>query len=292
MKNKILGMFLTLALITSGTCVGQVSIDANRDAGFFGASFVDGIPLFTINNLGAHTHVPVGQANSDRVNRSVFDFDIAGNVPSGSTVTDVAFEFEVTQQGGTQGMAAVDFSLHRVTTAWDEGTGVGNIGVATGDGVTWADATPSTPWNNLGGDFDAMSSGMVFVDGPDGLAAGEPPITFSITSAKLIQDVQNIVDGNADNFGFLLKAEPEGVMGSAARVTSREGGNPARLIVTFSGSVLIGDVNLDGVVNLLDVAPFVDLISNGIFQAEADINGDGNVNLLDVSGFVELLSGG
>ena len=54
---------------------------------------------------------------------------------------------------------------------------------------------------------------------------------------------------------------------------------------------LLGDVNLDGVVNLLDVAPFVDLISNGGFLDQADINGDGVVNLLDVGPFVELLSG-
>ena len=57
-------------------------------------------------------------------------------------------------------------------------------------------------------------------------------------------------------------------------------------------SVLSGDVNLDGVVNLLDVAPFVDRISTGTFQAEADINQDGVVNLLDVTPFVDLLSGG
>ena len=54
----------------------------------------------------------------------------------------------------------------------------------------------------------------------------------------------------------------------------------------------IGDVNCDGLVNLLDVAPFVDVISNGQFNAKADINQDGVVNLLDVGPFVELLSGG
>ena len=54
--------------------------------------------------------------------------------------------------------------------------------------------------------------------------------------------------------------------------------------------VLIGDVNLDGSVNLLDVAPFIDLLETGDFQAEADINGDGSVDLLDVAPFVDLLA--
>ena len=58
------------------------------------------------------------------------------------------------------------------------------------------------------------------------------------------------------------------------------------------GSSITGDVNRDGVVNLLDVGPFVDLIASGNFQQEADINGDAQVNLLDVGPFVELLVGG
>ncbi len=55
---------------------------------------------------------------------------------------------------------------------------------------------------------------------------------------------------------------------------------------------IVGDINCDGVVNLSDVNPFVQLISTGGFSAKADINGDGAVNLSDVSPFVALLSGG
>jgi hypothetical protein len=55
--------------------------------------------------------------------------------------------------------------------------------------------------------------------------------------------------------------------------------------------ILVGDVNCDGAVDLLDVAPFVDLLTNGGFSEKADINGDGSVDLLDVTPFVELLSG-
>ncbi len=56
--------------------------------------------------------------------------------------------------------------------------------------------------------------------------------------------------------------------------------------------LLLGDVNLDGVVDLLDVSPFVDLITGGLFQAEADIDQNGVVDLLDVAPFVGLLTGG
>ena len=53
---------------------------------------------------------------------------------------------------------------------------------------------------------------------------------------------------------------------------------------------LLGDVNMDGEINLLDVAPFVDRLANNEYQAEADINEDGLVNLLDVGPFVDLLA--
>lgn len=59
----------------------------------------------------------------------------------------------------------------------------------------------------------------------------------------------------------------------------------------FVESVLLGDANCDGVVDLLDVQPFVDLISNGGFKTNADINGDGQVDLLDVGPFVDILAG-
>ena len=66
---------------------------------------------------------------------------------------------------------------------------------------------------------------------------------------------------------------------------------PGAYIVRISLPFLIGDVNMDGAVNLLDVGPFVDLLTGGGFQLEADVNQDGTVNLLDVAPFVDLLSG-
>lgn len=55
--------------------------------------------------------------------------------------------------------------------------------------------------------------------------------------------------------------------------------------------ILLGDVNLDGAVDLLDIAPFVSILTSSGFQDEADINQDGNVDLLDVAPLVDLLTG-
>lgn len=66
--------------------------------------------------------------------------------------------------------------------------------------------------------------------------------------------------------------------------------NDATITVTLTGEPLFGDVNGDGSVDLLDIAPFVDLVTSGEFLAEADINQDKSVNLLDVSPFIDLLT--
>ena len=63
------------------------------------------------------------------------------------------------------------------------------------------------------------------------------------------------------------------------------------MMLTISVPSTTGDINGDGVVDLLDVAPFVELLTSGEFQAEGDINGDGQIDLLDVQPFVDLLVG-
>ena len=55
---------------------------------------------------------------------------------------------------------------------------------------------------------------------------------------------------------------------------------------------MLGDVNGDGAVNLLDVGPFIDALSAGNYVCEADVNQDGSLNLLDVDPFIVLLNGG
>jgi hypothetical protein len=63
-------------------------------------------------------------------------------------------------------------------------------------------------------------------------------------------------------------------------------------LVVDPGVVLLGDVNLDDVVNGLDVDPFVALVTGGTYQAEGDMNADGVVNGLDVDPFVAAVVGG
>ena len=55
-------------------------------------------------------------------------------------------------------------------------------------------------------------------------------------------------------------------------------------------SVLLGDVNLDGTVNFLDISPFIAILATGGFQDEADLDQNDSVNFLDISPFIAALS--
>ena len=65
----------------------------------------------------------------------------------------------------------------------------------------------------------------------------------------------------------------------------------SNLVATASEPILLGDVNLDGEVNFLDISPFIVVLSTGVFQAEADVDQSGNVDFLDISPFIAVLSG-
>jgi len=60
--------------------------------------------------------------------------------------------------------------------------------------------------------------------------------------------------------------------------------------IRLTSPVLLGDVNLDGIANFMDISPFVTILALSGFQTEADINRDDTVDFLDISPFIALLS--
>jgi len=53
---------------------------------------------------------------------------------------------------------------------------------------------------------------------------------------------------------------------------------------------LLGDADLNGFVNFLDIPAFITVLQTGVFLAEADCNEDGVVNFLDIPAFIAILS--
>ena len=82
-------------------------------------------------------------------------------------------------------------------------------------------------------------------------------------------------------------SDPLGVAATSTSVVIAD----AELGVLVETLLLLGDVNQDGMVNFLDISPFIGLLSAGDTQAEADIDQNGTVNFLDISPFIGILAG-
>ena len=81
-------------------------------------------------------------------------------------------------------------------------------------------------------------------------------------------------------------------VGGLDPVTGQGSGAPvASAGLAAISQLILGDVDFDGRVNLLDINPFVDIVATGRFVLQADVNKDGSVNLQDINPFVELLVG-
>jgi len=72
-----------------------------------------------------------------------------------------------------------------------------------------------------------------------------------------------------------------------ATVGGANNGGYARVFV--SQIILLGDCNLDGVVDFSDIAPFVEILQAGSFLVQADCNQDDAVNFADIPAFIEIL---
>ncbi|MEM9410054.1 MAG: choice-of-anchor tandem repeat NxxGxxAF-containing protein, partial [Planctomycetota bacterium] len=103
-------------------------------------------------------------------------------------------------------------------------------------------------------------------------------------------DYLGVVDGLGNETGTPRALNNAGEIAFWLRFTDESEAIVKTIIDGQKGPVL-GDINLDGLVNLLDVDPFVQLLSLGQFQIEADLNLDGVVNLLDIEPFIDVLSG-
>ena len=55
---------------------------------------------------------------------------------------------------------------------------------------------------------------------------------------------------------------------------------------------LQGDINGDGVINILDIVQLANMILSDDYQESADLNGDGSLNILDIVQLVNIILGG
>jgi hypothetical protein len=164
---------------------------------------------------GAGQFIFAGKTNVNTIRRALIAFDVAGAIPSGSTITSatLALNMSITISQG------VPVTLLRARADWGEAEsqapGLEGAGgqAAPGD-ATWLHTFHDTAfWPQPGGDFTAVPSATTIVN-----QIG--PYTWGST-AQMVADVQSWLDAPAGNFGWLLLAD-ESTLATAKRFDSRQ----------------------------------------------------------------------
>ena len=168
---------------------------------------------------------------------------------------------------------------------------------------TWGDSEQSGGANGLSGDDTIFSSYEVPQNGLYCIEAtwiengnsGAADVEILVNSQSMFSSSISLEDDGDDASVMLPNVSMQSgdvVSFRTTRTLLSTTGGSARLMAQINSiEFLLGDINHDGIVNLLDVAPFVELISTGEYNAAADINLDGAVNLLDVGPFIDVLGG-
>jgi hypothetical protein len=166
---------------------------------------------------GAGTGMFAGRSNAeaDSIRRGLVWFDVAAQIPAGSTITSATLSL-YQSSANTQ---PISISVHRSLESWGEGTSVGGGGgggggaAATAGDATWLFRSfPGMPWATPGGSFQPAASATSNVAG-----AG----TYSWSSPQLLADIQQLLDSPATNFGWIILGD-ESAPGTAKRFATRE----------------------------------------------------------------------
>jgi len=177
------------------------------------------------NALGLHFFA--GKTAMNTLRRGVLAFDIAGNIPPGSTITAVSLSANMSR---TPTNTAYAMELHKLLADWGEGTShapgqEGGGAPATPNDATWRHRFFDTIfWSTQGGDFSATVSASQMVG-----QVGQ----YTWSSAQMVADVQGWLDNPASNFGWLMLGD-ETAIATAKRFDTRESASPPMLTIEFT----------------------------------------------------------
>ena len=119
--------------------------------------------------------------------------------------------------------------------------------------------------------------------------------SVSVPAADLADDGQAIV--NLSDFFFngdFADGTPNGTVAEVSFQSPFGSGNAVdfavqRISVVNGSPVILGDVDMNGVVDFLDIPAFIAVLQAGAFKAEADADQDEVVNFLDIPAFIAIL---
>ena len=223
--KTLLPLILAAALGGIGPSLASattININPSKDNTLYQFVAVDGD-----RSNGVGTRLFTGETDEAEIRRGVLAFDIAGNIPAGSTITSVSLSMNMSRAFDN---TARIVELHKLLADWGEGTsdasGMEGQGIAaTTNDATWRHRFYNTIfWTTQGGDFSGTVSASQSVG-----AIGQ----YVWSSAQMVADVQSWLDNPSTNFGWLVKGD-ESTSPTAKRFDSRQSTVPPVLTIGYT----------------------------------------------------------
>jgi hypothetical protein len=232
-RPRILYLAFVFLLLPAATPADTVTLVSSRDTTIYAMDPSRSDGGGPSMDAGRNGLMPQGFAC-----RALIGFDLANNIPAGSTITSVQLSLVLEHVHTGEAMDR-QIELHALLADWGEGTaGQGTVTMGAGQGyITPADGTSATwshrfydtvPWTNAGGDFVATASGSTIVAPTTGVA-----YVWNSTPA-MVNDVQSWLDNPASNFGWLLLGDESGPNVERIFLTREASSNPPSLVVTYT----------------------------------------------------------
>jgi hypothetical protein len=185
-------------VIISPTTDSNYSADV-KDAGIYGGGS---------NNSGSGPDFSVGTDSGLRLKRGLIEFNVAGVVPQGATITGVSMELFLGEVGGSDNVQRT-IAVYAMLSPWNNTTnGTTWSNGFSGNGQGWAANTGDATWNyeyynttswTPGGNHAVAPSASISMAGSSVIGNG-----FTWSSAAMVSDVQNWLDGTNPNNGWEL----------------------------------------------------------------------------------------
>ncbi len=207
MLRLLLPLLIIVALRPAAAAI--IEFSPGRDTTIFSDA-----PTFS-NGAGDYLFAGATNNGPDYLRRALLAFDLTV-IPAGSIIVSAELRLTVSRKPLTDS-GLRNFTLHRATSGWGEGSSNAAGQEGSGIAATAGDATwglrvqsPAQPWSAPGGDFDATPSAL--------LQMGDPaPYVFQLPG--IAADVQDWVNG-APNHGWVLLGD-ETRTATARRFNSR-----------------------------------------------------------------------
>ena len=227
----------------------------------------------------------------DNINAPDTDLGIRTNNVNGMTIVNEAGETAVAPQIGqflnsTTGFDFISGGEVGVTTLAPNTNYIGTLRVEfTDESLTSLDITVgmATADAAASGAFDDILTDTILIADDPGVQVGVNTTTFNLLAFHATSGAFGGTDGPSP--------------GSSNTGEANNGIDISSIMITFASAndVLLGDTNLDGIVNFLDISPFISILAGGAgFDpqaiANADINQSGGVSFLDISPFIMILA--